>query len=453
MTLNSLAFRLLVGAAVWSVMALALGGFTLSSLFRTHVEQSFDARIELLLDSLAAGIDVGEDGTLELQRPPAESLFDRPFSGWYWQIGDGNGPALRSRSLWDQTLTPAGSEMPKVALSFRNDEGPENQDLRIMRRVITLPGSTKAYLFEVAGDRAGSQREIRRFNTLLAWALGLMGGGLIVAMLIQVHFGLRPLRQIRVALARIRAGHANRLETGFPAEIAPLATEINTLLEHNADVVTRARTHVGNLAHALKTPLSVLSNEAAQNDGEFAERVRQQTILMRRQVDHHLTRARAAATAGVLGARTEVAPIARDLARTLERIHLDRSIVIAVNAATGLAFRGEQQDLEEMVGNLLDNAAKWADRRVALHAEAVGDQLCIAIEDDGPGLDEAERAEVMERGKQLDETVTGSGLGLAIVRDIADLYDGDIRLAPAPQGGLRAVLTLPLADDGLNLNP
>ncbi len=446
MKTNSLAFRLLVGAAVWSVAALAIGGLILSSLFRAHVEESFDARLALLLDSLAAGVEVADDGGLELVRAPAESLFETPLSGWYWQVGGANGPELRSRSLWDQALASAGGGRSKLVLGYRDARGPNAEALRVATRAITLPGSPDTYDFEVAGDLGESRAAIHRFNALLAWSLGIMGLGLVAAMLIQVHFGLRPLRRIRTVLADIRLGRASRLETGFPAEIEPLAAEINTLLEHNQEIVTRARTHVGNLAHALKTPLSVLGNEAAGAEGTLAGHVARQTELMRRQVEHHLGRARAAATAQVLGARTEVLPIARDLARTLERINRDRAIAIAVDCPEALAFRGEQQDLEEMIGNLMDNGAKWARSQVRLVAECHGAELHLAIEDDGPGLPEAVRQEVMRRGTRLDEAVGGSGLGLAIVRDVARLYGGDVALGSSPLGGLAARLTLPAAE-------
>lgn len=446
MKANSLAFRLLVGAAVWSVVALAVGGLILSSLFRVHVEESFDARLALLLDSLAAGVKVADDGSLELVRAPAESLFETPLSGWYWQVGDTSGPQLRSRSLWDQTLQPASGERSKLALGYRNATGPAAETLRIATRPITLPGSPTTYDFEIAGDQGESRAAIRRFNVLLAWSLGIMGLGLVAAMLIQVHFGLRPLRQIRTALAQIRLGRASRLETDFPAEIAPLAAEINTLLEHNTEIVERARTHVGNLAHALKTPLSVLTNEADSSEGELAGQVGRQTELMRRQVEHHLGRARAAATAAVLGARTEIRPIARDLARTLERINRDRAIQITVDCAEALAFRGEQQDLEEMIGNLMENGVKWANSQVRLVAEQSGDRVGLTIEDDGPGLPATMRDEVMQRGTRLDEEIGGSGLGLAIVRDVARLYGGDVTLDRSPLGGLAARLVLPAAE-------
>ena len=263
---------------------------------------------------------------------------------------------------------------------------------------------------------------------------------MIGAVLVQVRFGLEPLRRMGRALGAIRGGATARLEGAFPAEIEPLAAELNALLDHNEALVERARTHVGNLAHGLKTPLSVLTNEAGRSQGPLAELVGRQVALMRRQVDHHLARARAIATGSILGARTDVLPVLRDLERTLERIYADKALAIELACPPELAFRGARQDLEEMLGNLLDNACKWAAASVAVRVEAAPEQvLQIAIEDDGPGLPASRRAEVLERGRRLDEQVPGTGLGLAIVADLAQLYGGRLVLdaAPPPAGSGR----------------
>jgi len=446
MKLNSLAFRLVGGATIWSLAALLAGGVALSSLFRDNVERNFDAHLVLLLDALTAGSEAGGDGAPRLLIPPAEPRFDTPFSGRYWQIARGSEVLLRSRSLWDQGLPPHPASDQAGGVSFHETQGPEDGRLRIAKRVVALPGAEAPFIIEVAGDLAEPEAEVRRFQTLLAWAFGLLGIGLVVAVLIQVHYGLAPLRQLSGNLAAIRAGKAERLDERLPAEIAPLAVEINSLLAQIGQVVERARTQVGNLAHALKTPLSVLANAAGEADGALPEQVRRQTELMRRLVEHQLGRARAAALGGVLGIRTDVAPIVRDIARTLERIHRDRGIAFRVACADRLAFAGEAQDLEEMLGNLLDNAAKWAHRQVGVRAEPLSGKLRILVDDDGPGLDESEREAVLKRGFRLDEKVAGSGLGLDIVGDLVELYDGRLSLARAPEGGLRVELQLPLAE-------
>jgi signal transduction histidine kinase len=251
------------------------------------------------------------------------------------------------------------------------------------------------------------------------------------------------LRRAREALARIRSGAARRLEGKFPAEIAPLAAELNSLIEHSAEVVGRARTHVSNLAHYLKTPLTVLASEAEADPGVLAEAVKRQVDIMRRQVDHYLVRARAAGALDVLGNRTLVAPVLDDLARVLDRVHAERGIAIAVDCPASLAFRGDRQDLEEMAGNLMDNACKWASSRVAVKALGEGARLVLTVEDDGPGLAPTDLGRVLQRGQRLDESVPGSGLGLSIVRDISKLYGGGLELGQSPLGGLSAVLDLP----------
>lgn len=445
---DSLAFRLVAGAAVWSLLILAAGGFLLVSAFRDSVERSFDARLDVLLGGLIADAEITADGRLELRQQFSQPRFERPFSGLYWQITDARtGRALlRSQSLWDETLAvPPPSE--EMGIRRALVPGPRGETVRVVARDVRLPGAGTVFTFAVASSVREIEQEIARFGETIAVAVGVLVIGLIGALLIQVRYGLRPLANVERGLADIRSGRAERLSGEFPAEIAPLVTEVNQLLSHNARVVERARTHVGNLAHALKTPLSVLTNEAAsaKADGTLARTVRRQTALMRRQVDHYLVRARTAATGGVLGARTPVAPVADDLVRTLRRIHRDRDYDVEVDCPADLAVRGERQDLEELLGNLLDNAFKWAERRIAITARAEDAGIVITVEDDGPGLSEEESARVLKRGARLDESVPGSGLGLSIVEDIAALYDGTFALERSPLGGVRARLVLPRA--------
>jgi signal transduction histidine kinase len=442
---TSLALRLSLAAGLWIALALVVAGLVLSTLFRAYVERSFDARLGVLLESLIAVADLDRDGQMNVQQPLGEPRFDQIYSGWYWQVAGPSMTPLRSRSLWDQGL-PIGPEPAPGEVEWFPATGPNGERLLVAARDITFPGSRDRYRFAVAGSLGDIEGEVRRFDTALAWSLGALGIGLVVALLLQVRFGLQPLRRLSAGLVAIRTGRAARLGGEFPREIEPLARELNNLLEHNAVVVERARTHVSNLAHALKTPLAVLVNEAAGESGPLADTVRRQAAAMRAQVEHYLSRARTAATAGVLGARTELAPVLEDLRRTLLRIHADRGIAIECRCEPGLAFRGERQDLEEMLGNLLDNACKWGRSRVQVTASPAGDRLEVVIEDDGPGLSAAERAALFQRGKRLDEAVPGSGHGLAIVRDIADLYGGAVALQEAALGGVAARLVLPRAE-------
>ncbi|MGH6943865.1 MAG: sensor histidine kinase, partial [Geminicoccaceae bacterium] len=323
---SSLAFRLVASAAVWCALLLSTGGYGLSKVFGETVERTFDARLAVLLEGLVAGSEIGEDGALALRRQLGEPRFEQPLSGWYWQISDGARPLARSASLWDQTLpVPPASG---VRLSAGDIKGIDGRELRQIARAITLPGRDAPLVYSVAADRGEISDERARFDRLLALALGVLFVGLVAAVLIQVRFGLEPLRRMRRALAAIRAGESSRLAGDFPTEISPLAAELNALLDHSQRLVERARTHVGNLAHGLKTPLAVLTNEASRSQGPLAELTRRQVAVMRHQVDHHLTRARAAATGSILGARTEILPVLRDLERTLARIHADKALAI-----------------------------------------------------------------------------------------------------------------------------
>lgn len=440
---GSLALRLILAAGAWIAIALLVVGLMLSAIFRDYVLRSFDGRLGALMDSLIAVVEVGPDGQLALSRPLGEPRFDQAYSGWYWQIAGPDDSALSSRSLWDQSLTIG--DVPGTDIAMRDVAGPEDVPLRLAERAVSLPGGSGRYVIAVAGDRSEIDAEIRKFNFVLVWSLLILGFGLLIAIFLQVRFGLSPLRRIRQAIVAVRTGKAQRLEGEFPSEIMPLSGEINTLLEQNAAVVDRARTQVSNLAHALKTPLSVLTNEAGNGATGLADTVKRQVDVMRRHVDHYLARARTAAAARVLGARVPFAPVADDLRRTLEKIYIDKALRLDVRVAPNLAFRGERQDLEEMLGNLLDNACKWARGHVELRAESDGAQITCSVDDDGSGLPADQREAVFARGKRLDEQVPGSGLGLAIVREIAELYDGSIRLEAAPSGGVRAVLRLPVA--------
>jgi signal transduction histidine kinase len=458
MRLNSLALRLFLSAATWTVVILLVTGVVLSSIYRAAVERAFDRRLAVYLRSLVSDVATPEENAGKFPQSIGEPLFDLPLSGWYWQVTrlDSARPEVRaSRSLWDATL-PHLSEVKASTVSGAAHggyaEGPEGQRLRVLERSIDL-GEEGRYLVAVAGDAAEIDEETRSFDSALLATFAVLAAVLLLTTTFQVRFGLAPLKRLSEGLAAIRGGSAEQLEGAFPVEIAPLARETNALIEANREIVTRARTHVGNLAHALKTPISVMLNEASLHASDpFATKVREQTEIMRDQIARHLERARLAARVAVIGTVTDVRAVMMALARTMEKIHHRRSIVIDINASEGVRFRGEQQDLEEMVGNLLDNAFKWAQSRVAIEVfsdrPAPRDErqiVHILIDDDGPGLSPQQRELVARRGRRLDETKPGSGLGLSIVVELASLYGGALSLSAAPIGGLRAELILPAA--------
>lgn len=444
---RSLTARIIIAAGLWLALALAVGGLLLSLAFRNAVERHFDDRLSMLLETLIGAGNVDAGGMVSLYRSMMDPRFDRPYSGWYWQISAAGELPFRSRSLWDQEIQV---DMPGALTEeyYFITDGPEDQTLRAVARDIRLPRLDKPYRFIVAGEVSEIEDQIGAFNHTLSWWLTALGLILLATMAIQVRFGLRPLRRISTALSAIRSGAKRKLEGRFPEEIMPLVTELNALIEHNAAVVERAQKHVGNLAHSLKTPLAVLINEAQRQQGPFADLVARQSQIMSRHIDHHLARARAAARGGVIGSRAEIRPAVRDLTRVLARIYADRDLTFEVTVEPDGAepvFRGERQDLDEMLGNLMDNAAKWAQSHVIIHIVQEDATVVIRIIDDGPGISPEKREMVFTRGERIDETVPGTGLGLGIVRDLAELCGGSVSLSESPGGGLTAILRLPAA--------
>jgi signal transduction histidine kinase len=459
MRANSLALRLFVSATAVTVIILLITGVVLSSLYREGAERSFDRRLGVYLKTLVADVAAPEDNE-KFTQSLGEPLFELPLSGWYWQVTRLSTPkpeTRSSRSLWDAGLPNLEEEnVPTSADGTRKRyvPGPEDQRLRLVERTVDL-GDEGRYRVAVAGDALEIEDETQAFDRAIMVTFGVLAIVLLLTTMFQVRFGLAPLKRISESLAAIRSGKAERLEGRFPVEIAPLARETNALIDANREIVERARTHVGNLAHALKTPLSVMMNEAnARGEDPLAAKVREQTGVMRDQVQRHLERARIAARATVVGTVTDVAPVVTSLARTMEKIHRDRGIAIDIDTPRETRFRGERQDLEEMVGNLVDNACKWAESRVAIEVLPAADdaadkalKLRVVVDDDGPGLTAAQREQIgtVRRGQRLDETKPGSGLGLSIVTDLAALYGGALTLGTAPIGGLRAELVLPAA--------
>jgi signal transduction histidine kinase len=445
----SLTARLVISAGLWTLVSLLAGGIVLVLLFQASIERSFDARLQVLLENLIVVTDYDAENGISITGPLAEPRFDQPYAGWYWQITPRDGEPLFSRSLWDWQLSPDLSQSASQPIQY-NSAGPDDQPVRVTERDIMFPDALDPVRFSIAAVTTENQNEVSNFIFALIWALGALGVGLVGAVIIQVRFGLRPLRHLQLALGRVRSGDDERLEGAYPQEIAPVVGELNALIDHNSEVVERARTHVGNLAHALKTPLSVLVNETADPDGDqsdLARSVDHQVGVMRRYVDHYLTRARTAAVGTTIGSRAPVGVAVEGLRSTLEHIHEERDIQIKVEGGTLLTFRGERQDLEEMLGNLMDNACKWAASRVHVGISKKDGQVHFVIDDDGPGLTAEEQIKVFARGQRLDEAVPGSGLGLHITRDIARLYGGEVSLENSDQGGLRAILSLPASAD------
>jgi signal transduction histidine kinase len=448
---RSIAVRLVASALFWSFAILLVAGLILSALYREATERAFDQRLLVYANNIASDLVSPGPPDRELS-PIGDPRFELPLSGWYWQVGSpgATGRAVRySKSLFGGALpgiVPEDENRRFGEIRQGYGQAPDDRRLRIIERDIDL-GEDGRFIIRVAGPADEIEADVARFRMSLFVTFLLLGAALGFSTLLQIRFGLQPLVNLRAGLAAIRRGEADRIRGEYPHDIAPLASELNLLLDTNREILERARTQVGNLAHALKTPLSVIQNESESAPEDVAARIREQAAVMRDQVNYYLDRARAAALAGTLGTLTDVEPVIAGLARTFVKIYRDKTLALDLSVPPDARFRGERQDLEEMAGNLIDNACKWAASRVAVTVEIAREdgrsRLVLTIDDDGPGLPEHARAEMIKRGRRLDETKPGSGLGLSIVSDLAALYRGTLRLEAAPLGGLRAVLELP----------
>lgn len=406
---------------------------------------------------LIAAVETGEASlpanTLFLTREPKDPLYQIALSGRYWMIGkyqrDGQlVPSRASRSLSGETLVlPPGIKRDieaQVQSEYRTTAtGPDQEPLRVLVRPVILPSGDLLVML-AAADIREAQRDIRRFALLATFMMILLTTAVTFAVYWQVRLGLKPIFELRQRVADVREGRIERVDGVYPSEIAPLATELNSLIDHNKDVVDRARTHVSNLAHGLKTPLAVLLNEAETSRSGLSDIVMRQANAMKGQVDHHLQRARAAARGQTIGVITPVEETVMPLARTLEKIYREKDIDFDINIADDLVFRGEKRDFEEIAGNLMDNACKWTKSSVKVWAQLIDEsQFRFEVADDGPGLSEDEYKEALKRGARLDEATPGTGFGLPIVEDLAKAYKGDLQLGRSELGGLSVILTLP----------
>jgi len=453
---GSIAQRILIGAAVWSLVVLFGGAFALSALYRAEAVQLLEEELDATLIALSRAVNLDGDGAISANaaRLPADARYETPLAGRYWaivQVSADDAPLrdIRADSLEFSDL-PLPVDLAQQALRqpgetvFADTEGPaENERVRVAAKAVILSDDGARAVLMAAADRGASDAGARRFLFSIILAMVFLAGGVLLAMAIQVREVLKPLERIQSDLSEVRSGERIEMGNDYPVEVRPLSEELNKLLEHNREVVDRARTHVGNLAHALKTPIAVLRNEAF-GDSALDDVVRRQAEAMHRNVQHYLKRAQAAARAQALGARTDVNEVTDGLVRLLNRLFADQGIEVTSRLPQGLVFRGEAQDLEEMVGNLLENACKWARSEVHLLGNAIdGGRILLHIDDNGSGLEQAEMEDALKRGVRLDETAPGTGLGLSIVKELAELHGGSLELSKSPLGGLRASLTLP----------
>ncbi len=448
---HSLAFRVIAFSTGWAIVALIVISTVISTLYRQASERGFDSLLSAHLSNLIGSVGVAQDGTLNGSPNLGDLRFSAPDSGWYWAVEpvseDVKGE-LRSASMTAPIPSPPAADVPFNGEFQRGyiADGLAGEDIAVIESEFVLDSQNRVARFRVMGNRTELEDEISSFERRLFTYLSIFGVGMIAINAMAILLGLRPLGRVRDALAMVREGAAQRLDGRFPTEIQPLANETNALIENNRRIIERSRTQVGNLAHSLKTPLAVLINEGRALGGAKGQLIADQAAAMQQQVEHYLRRARVAAQRDSVVYRTPVTPMLERLVRVVEK--LGRMQIAVTLPTEEIVFAGEREDLEEIIGNLLENAMKWAAGRISVslaqnqRQEGGPPLFSIAIDDDGPGIPEDKARDVLKRGKRLDESKPGTGLGLAIVAELINEYGGRLMLERSSLGGLKAVVEL-----------
>jgi len=441
---KSLTKRIISLSIFWIVIALLATAFLLSRFYRQHIEEHYDAHVFTHVEELMASVESGPNGAVTLSREPTDPRFHRPNSGWYWEILAADIPLQKSASLGDQHLDLSNMSLDEIT-GVQTVFGPGQQKLRAHVVHVAYPHDPGSLTFVATVPEMQITDDVYDFAFQVLVSFLVLGVGLSVAVVVQVAVALKPLKAIRSAISDIRAGRTERLPREFPSDVQPLADELNFLLDHNEMLLKRARNQLGDLAHAIKNPLTVIRNEARGMSSKEGQLILDQSHVMASSMDHYLSRARIYGKQDAIGYRTSVGSVLDDLSYAVEHIHEGRGIRIRTLGLEDKWFRGEAQDLEEMVGNLIDNAFKWAKSEVAVECKTENNCLALVIEDDGPGIAEEYLDDVMKRGRKLDNATPGHGHGLGIVKDIAELYGGSLKLSKSELGGLKTELNLPSA--------
>ena len=450
---GSLRLRLFGGTALWIALALGLTTIALDGLFKDQATRQFEQQLQSYLHQIVVAFDVDAQGNPLMQTAGADPRFNRPESGLYWQINDQSGNVLlKSRSLWDTKLNVANDTLKSGEIHFHELIGPASHTLIVAEQNVLLEGpESKQFRVIVGSDIHALTQAIQTWQHSLWLFVGILFLSLLVAASAQVAFGLLPLGQLQRSLQALRKGDGNRITGRFPTELKPLIEDFNAVIEANEKIIERARNQAGDLAHSIKTPLSVMSNalqaeqSRSQHDPALVASLQEQLQQLQQQVQWRLKRARVAANVGVPHARTPIKSTIEQLTRVMQKVHAEKSIQVAIgDMPADLYFAGEVQDLQEIIGNLLDNAYKWATRQILVNARYAYEKLQLTIQDDGPGCqDLTESTRPPHRGQRADESIPGSGLGLSIVRDLVGLYDGELLFQVGNPKGLRITLTLP----------
>lgn len=441
---RSLSFRIIATSGAWVVIALAVTAILLVYTYRDHTVRHYDEHVSMHLDELFEAGQLGPDGSFELTFSPSDPRYLVPNSGWYWEVRQSGNSLLRSASLGDASLDLNGIK-PGEIQGIYEISGPVNEGLRAHMVEVNLAPGLAPFVYLSTAPMDGLSVDVHSYSAHILASFILLGIGLLIAVVLQVRFALKPIRAIKSGIAQIREGKATKLPQSALEDVQTLVDELNNLLEHNTALLQRARTRLADLAHSVKNPLTVINNETRDMDEAQRNLIIRQTSDISKSVDRYLSRARASGTEKVLRERTSVSQAVADLVFVMRRICKQQKLNFDDSGLKECWFRGDSQDLEEVLGNLLDNSCKWAEYTVVIQAETIGDRLVIMIEDDGPGIPENEIESVMSRGHRLDESKPGHGQGLGIVKDIIDLYAGSLILGKSRLGGLKAVLDLPAA--------
>ncbi|PSU35933.1 ATP-binding protein [Photobacterium lutimaris] len=432
--LPSLRSRLLIAAAVWLLAITLAAGYLVPSLIKTYLVDQEKHQLYIYLDELTAQIDVDNSGNLIPLKTLSNPRFQQPYSGLYWSVNVEN-KELRSRSLWDTRIS-GDKESGFV--------GPNKQSLLVLNRNILLPEIDEPVTLTVAINQERLLKTLTQLTSGLWLILLVMAGGILFLIWLQVSWSLWPLRRLQQNLKEVREGQTSELSGIYPAEIRPVVDDLNALLFHYQELLDRARNHAGNLSHALKTPIAVLNNEVTHLNKQEQSRLQPSLQQLQQHIDYHLGRARMAGASNILSAKT--APSARvdAISMAMDKVYADRGVVLVNELDSDLLVAIEKRDLDEILGNLIENSYKWAKGLIRVHQpEQTTENLLLVIEDDGPGIDDDAYQSAVKRGVRLDETTPGTGLGLNIVSELAHSYRGELTLSRSPLGGLRASITLP----------
>lgn len=448
---RSLRARLVIGAAIWISIGIYAAGIFITELFREYATSLVDGALRRDLDELMMLIDVDAAGFPHLPRPLSDPLFGQVGSGFSWQASRDGRVLIKSLSASTEELPMASDPLATDEVKKLRIDGARGPMIVFERVFLPDDSALRPLRIQVGAELAVIDRLTPTFTTPLAISLALLGLVLVAAAALQVFFGLRPMSQLRRALGAIGSGAADKLPEDFPSEVQPLVDDLNTLIEVNSQMLVRARAQAGNLAHGLKTPLAILTDEAyrlkSRGEAEAAGVILQQSQRMQRQIDYQIARARAAASCSVPGVVTSVAPVIANIVAAMRRLYGGRNLELNMDVDGQCVAMCDPMDLNEMTANLIDNACKWAHQAVTVRG-ALDDgrtSVVITVDDDGPGLPADALERVFKIGERLDDQVPGSGLGLPIVLDLARLCGGEISLKNPPRGGLEATLRLPAA--------